>query len=179
MFAVMTLLSWIGFIQFLRYSKSTRILTAHIVQSTKAMIPFLPVIFIVLTAFSLTFWIHENAAYEHFDEENPDAQSGGIQSEYIYFFFENQYKLMFADFDAFENRDVFTILLLLFATILVPLVFLNLLIALISEAFATVVENLIRSDYSELTDIILELEEFMFWNINDNGATHLVVAQHS
>jgi uncharacterized membrane protein len=68
-------------------------------------------------------------------------------------------------------------MLLLFATLLVPLVFLNLLIALISEAFAIVNENLLRSDYSELTDIILELEEFMFWNMDKNNSTHLVVAK--
>jgi mannitol-specific phosphotransferase system IIBC component len=86
---------------------------------------------------------------------------------------------MFADFESFENRDVFTVLMLLFATILVPLVFLNLLIALISEAFSNVVENITRSDYAELTDIILELEEFMFWNKGNNKTTHLIVAQNA
>ena len=71
-------------------------------------------------------------------------------------------------------------MLLLFATLLVPLVFLNLLIALISEAFAIVNENLLRSDYAELVDIILELEEFMFWNAGQEAkCTHLVVAQHA
>jgi hypothetical protein len=83
---------------------------------------------------------------------------------------------MFADFGEFTNRDFFTVILLLFATILVPLVFLNLLIALISDAHAILSENLVRSDYAELTDIILELEEFMFWNSDQVKATHLIVA---
>jgi hypothetical protein len=102
-----------------------------------------------------------------------------VQGHEFDIYFENQYKLMFADFGAFENRDFFTVALLILATILVPLVFLNLLIALISDAFAVVSENLVRSDFAELTDIILELEEFMFWNADKNKATHLVVAQQS
>jgi hypothetical protein len=85
--------------------------------------------------------------------------------------------LMFGDFSNFPNRDAFSLILLLLATLIVPLVFLNLLIALISDAFAVVNENLIRSDYSELTDIILELEEFMFWNSSKSTSAHLVVAK--
>jgi hypothetical protein len=138
------------------------------------MLPFLPVILIMLTAFSMTFMIHEAAYYE-----DVDSESGEVQGEYFQTYFENQYKLMFADFDSFENKDIFTILMLLFATILVPLVFLNILIALISEAFANVVENIQRSDYLELTDIIFELEGFMIWNRSENRASHLVVAQNS
>lgn len=109
------------------------------------MLPFLPIIFIMLVGFSLTFWIHERDYYASlectFGEDEDCAQSDGF-----YGFLENQYKLMFADFDSFMNRDLFTILMLLFATILVPLVFLNLLIALISDAFANVMETLVRSD---------------------------------
>jgi hypothetical protein len=63
MYSVLTLVSWIGFIQFLRFFKSTRILTAYIKASTWAMIPFLPIIFIMLAGFSLSFWIHEQAYY--------------------------------------------------------------------------------------------------------------------
>jgi hypothetical protein len=63
MFAVMTLLAWTGFIQFLRYFKPTRILTAYVKASIMSMVPFLPIIFILLKAFSLTFWIHEQAYY--------------------------------------------------------------------------------------------------------------------
>lgn len=111
------------------------------------MIPFLPVIFIMLTAFSLTFWIHEKAYYPQSEEDEDtkrETPMRGItrrileevaQGDNFYPYFENQYKLMFADFDSFTNRDVLTIILLLLATLLVPLVFLNLLIALISEAF--------------------------------------------
>lgn len=40
-------------------------------------------------------------------------------------------------------------------------------------------ESITRSDYAELTDIILELEEFMFWNSGNKDMTHLVVATHT
>jgi hypothetical protein len=86
---------------------------------------------------------------------------------------------MFADFGAFEFESPFAIFLIFMASLLIPLVFLNLLIALISEAFAIVADGIIRSDYAALTDIILELEEFMFWNVGNRKMTHLVVAQHT
>jgi hypothetical protein len=184
-FAIMTLFAWVGFIQFLRYFKPTRILTAYAKASLGAMIPFLPIVFILLMAFSLTFWIHESAFYlghgldcdEECLELDHNLSDDYIQGHELGDYFENQYMLMFGDFANFKNRDAFSLTLLLLATLIVPLVFLNLLIALISEAFAIVSENLIRSDYSELTDIILELEEFMFWNKRKASSSHLLVAK--
>ena len=72
----MNLFSWIGFIQFLRYFKETRVLTAHVKASTRAMLPFLPIVFIMLTGFSLTFWIHENAYYDECLNEGLDDVEG-------------------------------------------------------------------------------------------------------
>ena len=86
---------------------------------------------------------------------------------------------MFGDFGTFKFDSPFAVILIVLATLLVPLVFLNLLIALVSEAFAIVADEIIRTDYAALSDIILELEEFMFWNLGVKKLKHLVVAKHT
>jgi hypothetical protein len=86
---------------------------------------------------------------------------------------------MFGDFSTFEFNSPFAVILIVLATLLVPLVFLNLLIALVSEAFALVADRIIRTDYAALTEIILDLEEFMFWNRHIKKMNHLVVAKHT
>jgi hypothetical protein len=86
---------------------------------------------------------------------------------------------MYGEFYDFESESGSTTeyLLLLAASLLVPLLMLNLLIAIISEAHAEVVENKVRQDYAEICNICLELEGFMFWNRRNEHISHLVVAE--
>ena len=48
-------------------------------------------------------------------------------------------------------------------TLLIPLVFFNLLIAIISDTFDRVYSNKISSDYREKASLILEVEYMIFW----------------
>jgi hypothetical protein len=53
---IMTLCSWISFLQYLRFFEQERILIAYILASVNAMIPFMLIIVIMLTAFTLTYF---------------------------------------------------------------------------------------------------------------------------
>ena len=90
------------------------------------MIPFLLIILIMISAFTVTY----NIVTE--EEHNPERDPMYI----IKVVALNQYKLMYGDFGTIETESIFEYVLLIMATMLVPLLMLNLLIAIISEAFA-------------------------------------------
>ena len=48
-------------------------------------------------------------------------------------------------------------------TLLIPLVFFNLLIAIISDTFDRVYANKVASDYREKASLILEVESILLW----------------
>ena len=64
------------------------------------------------------------------------------------------------------------------ATILLPLMLLNLLIAIISDTFDRVYSNRIASDYKEIANLILEQENLMFWNRKKRGLKYLHVIKY-
>ena len=64
------------------------------------------------------------------------------------------------------------------ATIFLPLMLLNLLIAIISDTFDRVYSNRIASDYKELANLILEQENLMFWNRKERGLKYLHVIKY-
>ena len=68
----------------------------------------------------------------------------------------------------FENLDINSMTGLqwfyfLIFTLLIPLVFFNLLIAIISDTFDRVYSNKTSSDYREKASLILEVEYMIFW----------------
>ena len=71
--------------------------------------------------------------------------------------------LAYGDFDTEEMKDAVWIVFL-GATVLLPLLMLNLLIAIISDTFERVYSNRVASDYKEKAAIVLEFENLMFWN---------------
>jgi hypothetical protein len=170
---LMTLVSWISFLQYLRFFEDERILIAYILASVKAMIPFMAIIVIMLTAFTLTYF---QVMRDSFLDE--DLEHVAVSPLIIFTLFLEQYKLMYGDFGGLETNTAFDYGLLIIATILVPLLMLNLLIAIISEAYAELAENKIRQDNAQLCSIILELEAFMFWNRKETTMEHLVVAEN-
>ena len=61
---------------------------------------------------------------------------------------------------------------------IVGLVMSNLLIAIISDTYADVIEKQAITDSHALNSVILELEIFMFWNRNKTSREYLVYAEH-
>lgn len=101
------------------------------------MIPFLIVLCAALFGFTFTFQALNG----------PEAAITDA--------FTINFRLMFGDFDTggytFAGWFLFIV-----STCLLPLIMLNLLIAIMSDSYARVMSNIIPSDYYELNSMILE-----------------------
>ena len=78
---------------------------------------------------------------------------------------KNTYVMGFGDFGALgvDNLNALQWVYFLLFTILIPLVFFNLLIAIISDTFDRVYSSKVASDYREKASLILEVESMLRW----------------
>lgn len=67
----------------------------------------------------------------------------------------HNYRLMFGDFNV-DDYSVAQWILFIIASTFLPLVMLNMLIAIMSDTYARVMGEVVPSDYYELTKLILE-----------------------
>lgn len=63
-------------------------------------------------------------------------------------------------------------------TFAIPLIFFNLLIAIISDTFDRVYDNKKASDYKEKASLILEVENLLLWNRNKKLLNFLHVIKY-
>ena len=70
---------------------------------------------------------------------------------------------MYGDFDT-ESYDPGMWILFVIASIFMPLVMLNLLIAIMSDTYERVSNTMTEADGNELNELILEQEKMLFWN---------------
>lgn len=162
-YAYLTLISWISMLSYLRYFSETRILIQYISASVGSMISFMLVILIMLTGFSMAYTVMEG--YEFTAMQFCHA-------------FHAQYLVLFGDFGDLPLNNFFEWTLFLAASLFIPLVMLNLLIAVISEAHAGVVENQEKGDYAQLNTIILELERLLVWKVDSGHRDFLITAEY-
>ena len=85
--------------------------------------------------------------------------------------------LSYGDFDT-EGYDTTKWVLFVIATIFLPLMLLNLLIAIVSDTFDRVYSNRVSSDYKELASLILEQEYLMFWNRSKAAREYLHIIKY-
>jgi hypothetical protein len=76
---------------------------------------------------------------------------------------------------AFETDDYSTWQWIIFmlASIVNCVIMLNLLISILGDSYERVQLNLVESDYSQMLEVILELEKMMIWNRNKGIQTYL------
>jgi hypothetical protein len=87
---------------------------------------------------------------------------------------QNIYLLMYGDFQgSYTSYNVAEWLLFILATIVIPLIMLNLLIAIMSDTYERVTTGMVEADGKELNSLILEQESIMFWNKNVDEKSHL------
>jgi hypothetical protein len=117
------------------------------------MIPFIIVLFVALLGFSIS-----SLALDENDE-------GSIIASLAI-----NYRVMFGDFatDDYDKdpQKYSRWIMFFFASLLMTLVMLNMLIAIMSDTYARVMNDIIPKDFSELNKIILEQEEIMAWKKN-------------
>jgi hypothetical protein len=151
-----------GMLGYLRFFEQPRIFMTYITASLKSMIPFMVVVVIMLTAFSLAL------AFSRGRETVSLATFVPVMQE--------QYLALFGEF--YDAPDGFEWMILFIMSLIMPLTMLNLLIAIISEAHANVQQNLERNDNAHLADIILELEVFMVWNRARNDRSNMIYCEY-
>ena len=59
-----------------------------------------------------------------------------------------------------------------------PLVMLNMLIAIMSDTYSRVMAEIIPSDYYEINQMILEQEEVLVWKRNEGQPMYLHFGEH-
>lgn len=74
---------------------------------------------------------------------------------------------MYGDFDLSDSNDNLAgWVLFIISSCVMPLIMLNMLIAIMSDTYARVMADILPSDFFELNQMILEQEEVLMWKRN-------------
>lgn len=157
MLAVLIFVSWMRGITYFRINKSTRYLIKLLFKALAEIVPFMAIFFYSTIGFSVLFNV--------FKETNLGVFFPHLTDSYV---------IILGNWDNPEEIDFYS-LILLFATILSPVVLLNLLIAVLTNTFVVVKDNEIVADSQEMISMIIEGETLMFWNRRENYKTYLHV----
>jgi hypothetical protein len=144
--AVMSLLIWLKYLYFLRIFESTGYLIRIIIQVCIDMRFFIFLLFLTLIAFGEAI----QSISDTTGEENYTGYMGGIG--YVY-------RMVLGDFsvDDFNLRaPLFMWILFILCTVLVMIIMMNLLIAIISDSFATINSVSKQANLRERAKIISE-----------------------
>ncbi|OMJ73893.1 hypothetical protein SteCoe_27309 [Stentor coeruleus] len=159
MLAILLFISWVRGITYFRINSSTRYLINLLFQVITDIFPFLIILFYSVVAFALMF--------RSFDM---DFKTDFFPS------LTDSYMILIGNWDNPTNTDFFS-LILFFATLLNPIISLNLLIAILSDTFERVSEDEAIADGQELAEMIIEIETLMFWARNNNSKKFLHIME--
>jgi hypothetical protein len=156
-FTLLVLISFICLLQYFRLFKQYRALIKMIIECTKECLEFIAVLTVLLAGF--TFATYYREILLHTAPE--DSLSIGDHTF-------NIAMTALGDFGAQTETIDSAILMLIFflAALIILIVMMNLLIGIISEKLAEVLEQKEKNDYFELCQLIADLENIMFWKRN-------------
>ena len=154
----MNFIVWMRLISFLRLFKPTRALIRMLVETLKDMIAFLGVLLAVLVAFFFSYRIL------NFDSETEKSifveEALHVYMITLGFFVTNDY-------------DRSTWVLFYVASVMIPLVMFNMIIAIMTDTYERVTNGMMEADGRELNSLILEQEELMIFTKDKGVASHL------
>jgi hypothetical protein len=159
-FAALNFVSWIGLLQYLRFSKYFRVFINILINVVQGLFRFFIVLGILLFAFMVTFYFRDRGVNESWEEiwmDNMDNDNRLLTS------FTIQWRAMFGEFTT-DDFDWWNWAIFVLMTIALSLVMMNLMFAVILDTYDKVMSNMERSQYKELSEISYELELLMFWN---------------
>jgi hypothetical protein len=87
------------------------------------------------------------------------------------------YNILLGNWTKPTSPDFFSLILFL-ATVLNPVISLNLLIAILTDTYKTVNINKVIADSQELASMILEVETLLFWKRKENHKMFIQIADH-
>ena len=141
---LVTLCYWARAIGYFRIFNKYRYLLRVIMEIIKDMIPFFLILFTSSIAFSMLLCVSQGDI--------------SFYSAFVSVYLLDQTNFFFK-LDSIENVLVFFL-----ASLLNPIIMLNLLIAIMGDTYDRVQEDQIVADYREMTELILEAEYLIFWN---------------
>jgi WD40 repeat protein len=149
------ILCWVRGITYFRTFKYTRIFVSMILNALRDTSSFLIILLYTTIAYSTLFKISEG------EKTSTLAESMTLAYE--------------LNLSAFETDDYSTWQWIIFmlASIVNCVIMLNLLISILGDSYERVQLNLVESDYSQMLEVILELEKMMIWNRNKGIQTYL------
>ena len=140
---LLTLFQAVKAFQIFSLFKSTRVLLRIVIEIVKDMIPFM--LFVLATTVSLSLL---------FTSATPDAD---LTPHTYLDFLLHVYLLDFGDFDIEDNTSL-DLFIFVVAVLVVPLVLLNMLIAIMGDTFDRVREEQGRRDFQEMAGLIYRYE---------------------
>jgi WD40 repeat protein len=144
---VVVIFSWLRGISYFRMFDGTRYMVRLLSEVMKDMKVFFIILFYSTLAFTFIFYLR-----------NPDS---GSFSEFL----TVSYRLDLGDFDA-DYESSFDWIIFFLATVINPLIMLNLLISIMGDTYGKVQETNDIANYQELTGMVIEIEKLMFWKKN-------------
>ena len=135
---------------------------------------FAIVLTMAVIAFSITFDILASAGEPVLVTPTPANADSSLLPQQLKFMqsLQHIFLLMYGDFSVDEYNTALWILFAI-ASIGMPLIMLNMLIAIMSDTYERVTTGMVEADGKELNALILEQEQIMFWNRNIEAKDHL------
>lgn len=140
---IVIIFSWTRGISYFRMFEGTRYMVRLLSEVIKDMQVFFIILFYSTLAFAFILYLND-----------PKFTFG----EYVTI----SYRLDLGDFGG-DYKGVFDWIIFFLATVINPLIMLNLLISIMSDTYSKVQETNDIANYQELTEMIIEIEKLMFW----------------
>ena len=148
---IVIIFSWTRGISYFRMFEGTRYMVRLLSEVIKDMQVFFIILFYSTLAFSFILYLN-NPKYTF--------------SKYV----TVSYRLDLGDFEN-DYEGMFDWIIFFLATVINPLIMLNLLISIMSDTYSKVQETNDIANYQELTEMIIEIEKLMFWK-RDSTLNH-------
>ena len=145
--------SWTRGISYFRMFEGTR----YMVRLLSEVISDMQVFFVILSYSTLAFTF---VLFLNNDQFN------------FYVYLTRAYRINLSDFED-DYVDFFDWIIFFFATLINPLIMLNLLVSIMANTYKRVKEWNDIANFQELTEMILEIEKLMFWKRGDNKRRYL------
>ena len=105
-------------------------------------------------------------------DKNEDGVYDTEEGKPLWLTMRDIYLLAFGEFDL-DDLSFTEWCLFIFSTILIQIMLLNLLIAILSETFSTVMGQIDESDMMELNNLIIDATALQPWNRSNKTITYL------
>lgn len=161
--SLVTLTSWVRGIAYFRIFTNTRYIIKLLTEVLKDMKAFLAILLYSTMSFSFLFLVIK------------DSPTNPVVEHKFMNYLEGAYGLNLGEMQQDYNNDLYQFSILTIALIINPIVMLNLLISIIGDTFDRVQSEMIIADMKELCEMIIEIENLLYWRRSAGMKTYLQI----